>query len=249
MITLKSATELKYMRDAGKVVAGAHQEVKKSIKPGVTTAELDRLAENFILAEGASAAFKGLYDFPAATCISVNEQVVHGIPDKKTVLAEGDIVSVDIGAGIHGYFGDSAKTFPVGEIDSEAARLLRVTEESLFKGIEQAQTGKRLSDISHAVQKHAEAAGFSVVRDYVGHGVGSKMHEDPQIPNFGRPGHGPRLRAGMTLAIEPMINMGTYEVKTLLNNWTVVTKDGKLSAHFEHTVAITDDQPEILTKL
>lgn len=249
MITLKSETEMVYMRDAGKVVAGTHKEVAKAVKPGVTTAELDRVAENYILSSGAIPAFKGLYDFPATICASINEQVVHGIPSSKVVLENGDVVSVDIGAKINGYYGDSAMTLPVGEISSEAARLLKVTEESLYKGIEKAVNGNRLYDISHAVQTHAEKEGFSVVRDYVGHGVGTKMHEDPQIPNFGRPGRGPRLRTGMTLAIEPMINMGTYEVKTLLDNWTVVTKDGKLSAHFEHTVAITDAQPEILTKL
>ncbi len=248
MITLKSERELTYMRDAGKVVAGAHQEIAKALHPGSTTAELDRLAEDYIIAKGAKPAFKGLYGFPATICASPNEQVVHGIPGLR-VLENGDIISVDIGAEINGYFGDSAVTLPVGQISEEANRLLEVTKESLHLGIEKAVDGNRLSDISHAVQNHAEKAGFSVVRDYVGHGIGTKMHEDPQVPNFGRPGRGPRLRTGMTLAIEPMINMGTYEVKTLLDNWTVVTRDGKLSAHFEHTVAITDAEPEILTKL
>ncbi len=248
MITLKSEKELAYMRDAGRVVAGAHRELAKAVKPGVTTAELDRLAEEFIIAQGARPAFKGLYGFPATICVSPNEQVVHGIPGLR-VLENGDIISIDIGSEINGYFGDSAVTLPVGEISSEAARLLAVTESSLFKGIEEARDGNRLSDISHAIQKHVEAHGFSVVRDYVGHGIGSNMHEEPQVPNFGRPGRGPRLKAGMTLAIEPMVNMGTHEVTTLLDNWTVVTRDRKLSAHFEHTIAITDKEPEILTRL
>ncbi|GBF31910.1 methionine aminopeptidase [Desulfocucumis palustris] len=248
MITLKSEKELTYMRDAGRVVAGAHRELAKAVKTGVTTAELDRLAEDFILARGARPAFKGLYGFPATICVSPNEQVVHGIPGLR-VLENGDIISIDIGSEINGYFGDSAATLPVGDISSEAARLLAVTESSLFKGIAEARDGNRLSDISHAVQKHVESHGFSVVRDYVGHGIGSSMHEEPQVPNFGRPGRGPRLRAGMTLAIEPMVNMGTHEVTTLPDNWTVVTRDRKLSAHFEHTIAITDKEPEILTKL
>ncbi|MCL6612208.1 MAG: type I methionyl aminopeptidase [Peptococcaceae bacterium] len=248
MITLKTEKELVYMRDAGRVVAGALEELAGAIKPGVATAELDRLAENFILAKGARPAFKGLYGFPATICASANEQVVHGIPSLR-VLESGDIISIDIGAEINGYFGDSAATFPVGEVDEETKRLLKVTEESLYLGIAQAVEGNRLSDISHAVQTHVEKNGFSVVRDYVGHGIGRSMHEEPQVPNFGRPGRGPRLKAGMTLAIEPMVNMGTYEVQTLPDNWTVVTKDMKKSAHFEHTVAITDGKPEILTRL
>lgn len=248
MITLKSEKELAYMRDAGKVVAGAHKELAKAVKPGVTTAELDRLAEEFILAKGARPAFKGLYGFPATICASPNEQVVHGIPGLR-VLENGDIISIDIGAEINGYFGDSAVTLPVGYISEEAVKLLEVTEGALFAGIDMARDGNRLSDISHVVQKYAESRGFSVVRDYVGHGIGSSMHEEPQVPNFGRPGRGPRLKAGMTLAIEPMVNMGTHEVKTLTDNWTVVTRDMKLSAHFEHTIAITDSEPEILTRL
>jgi len=248
MITLKTEKELAYMRDAGRVVAGALEEIATAVKPGVTTADLDRLAESFILAKGARPAFKGLYGFPATICASANEQVVHGIPSLR-VLENGDIISVDIGAEINGYFGDAAVTLPVGQIDEETKRLLKATEESLYLGIAKAVEGNRLSDISHAVQTHVEKNGFSVVRDYVGHGIGRSMHEEPQVPNFGRPGRGPRLKAGMTLAIEPMVNMGTYEVRTLPDNWTVVTKDMKKSAHFEHTIAITNGEPEILTRL
>ena len=248
MITLKTEKELDYMRDAGRVVAGALKELAGAVKPGVTTAELDRLAESFILARGARPAFKGLYGFPATICASANEQVVHGIPSLR-VLENGDIISIDIGAEINGYFGDGAATFPVGRVDEETQRLLKVTEESLYLGIAQAVEGNRLSDISHAIQDHVEKNGFSVVRDYVGHGIGKNMHEEPQVPNFGRPGRGPRLNSGMTLAIEPMVNAGAYEVRTLPDNWTVVTKDMKKSAHFEHTIAITDGKPEILTRL
>jgi methionyl aminopeptidase len=248
MITLKTEKEIAYMRDAGRVVAGAHRELASAVKPGVTTAELDSIAESFILAKSARPAFKGLYGFPSTICASPNEQVVHGIPGLR-VLENGDIISIDIGAEINGYYGDSAVTLPVGEIDGDTRLLLKVTEESLYQGIEQAVKGNRLSDISHAVQKHVESNGFSVVRDYVGHGIGRSMHEEPQVPNFGRAGRGPRLEAGMTLAIEPMVNMGTHEVRTLQDNWTVVTRDMKKSAHFEHTIAITDDKPEILTRL
>lgn len=236
------------MRDAGKIVARTLDEIKQAVCPGVTTQELDDIAEKLIARQGAIPAFKGYHGFPACICASVNEEVVHGIPGLRK-LKDGDIISIDVGAVINGYYGDSALTLPVGSVSAEAARLLEVTEESLYKGIEQAKDGNRLSDISHAVQSHVEAQGFSVVRDYVGHGIGSSMHEEPQVPNFGRPGRGPRLRPGMTLAIEPMVNTGGYEVRTLLDNWTVVTKDSSLSAHFEHTIAITDTGPEILTKL
>lgn len=236
------------MRAAGKVVAIALEEVGKAVKPGVTTAQLDEVAREAIVKEGAVPAFKGLYGFPGNICLSVNSEVVHGIPGKHK-LKEGDIVSVDVGALIEGYNGDAAKTFPVGKISDEVAMLLKVTEESLYEGIRQAVPGNRLGAISHAVQVHAEAAGFGVVRDYVGHGIGRNMHEDPQIPNFGPPDKGPVLKAGMVLAIEPMINLGTYKVKTLGDDWTVVTLDGKPSAHFEHTVAITENGPDILTKI
>lgn len=247
MITRKSTRELRYMRDAGRVVANVFQELEKAVRPGVTTGELNRLAEDFIIRQGARPAFKGLYGFPAAICTSVNEQVVHGIPGLRKLEA-GDIISIDIGAEINGYFGDAAVTFPVGDISPEACRLLDVTRDALYAGIDVARTGNRLSDISHAIQSYVEKHGFSVVRDYVGHGIGRKMHEDPQVPNFGRPGRGPRLEPGMTLAIEPMVNAGTYEVVTLDDGWTVVTRDGSLSAHFEHTVAITNGAAEILTR-
>lgn len=246
MIILKSDRELQYLYDAGQVVANTHKELKKALKPGMTTKELDSIAEDYILKCQATPTFKGYNGFPASICASVNDEVVHGIPSLRQVKS-GDIISIDIGATLNGYVGDSAVTLPVGEIDSEVQRLLDVTEESLYKGIEQAQVNNRLSDISHAVQEHAESKGFSVVRDFVGHGIGRNMHEDPQVPNYGRPGRGPRLKAGMAIAIEPMLNMGTYEVDTLANNWTVVTRDNKLSAHFEHSIAITDDGPWILT--
>lgn len=236
------------MRDAGRVVAEAFEILKDMVEPGVSTKELDAKAEDFIRSRGARPAFKGYGGFPATLCTSVNEEVVHGIPSLRN-LENGDIISIDCGAVINGYVGDSAITLPVGVVSSEALKLLKVTEESLYAGIAQAVEGNRLSDISHAVQQCVESQGMSVVRDYVGHGIGSQMHEDPQIPNYGPPGRGPRLKKGMTLAIEPMVNLGTFEVRTLSDNWTVVTLDGRLSAHFEHTIAITDDTPEILTKL
>lgn len=248
MIILKSEREINYMRDAGKIVAKALSEVKKAVKPNVTTLELDGIAEKYMKSCGAIPAFKGYHGFPGNICSSVNEEVVHGIPGLKK-LKSGDTVSVDIGAVINGYYGDAALTFPVGDIHPDVQQLLDVTEQSLYKGIEQAITQNRLSDISHAVQKHAESFGYGVVRDYVGHGIGRNMHEDPQVPNYGAPGRGPRLKPGMTLAIEPMINMGTHEVETLTDNWTVITSDRKRSAHFEHTIVITHDGPEILTKL
>lgn len=248
MIILKSQRELNYLRDAGKIVAETLNEVKKAVKPDVTTLELDRIAEQYIKSKGAVPAFKGYHGFPGNICASVNEEVVHGIPGLKR-LETGDNVSIDIGAIINGYNGDAAITVPVGAVDAEVEKLIEVTEQSLYKGIEKALAGNRLSDISHSIQTYAEKHGFGVVRDFVGHGIGRNMHEDPQIPNYGLPGRGPRLKPGMTLAIEPMINAGTHEVKTLKDNWTVVTVDGKRSAHFEHTIAITDGGPEILTKL
>lgn len=248
MIILKSDHEIQSMRAAGRVVALVIEALKKAVAPGVTTGELDRLAEQIIRAEGALPSFKGYGGFPASICASINEEVVHGIPGMK-VLKNGDIISIDVGAQVEGFHGDAAVTIPVGQIDTEVARLLTVTEESLLQGIAQAREGQRLSDISHAVQTHVEKHGFSVVRDYVGHGIGRAMHEDPQIPNFGPPGRGPRLRAGMVLAIEPMVNAGTFAVETLADGWTVITCDQKPSAHFEHTVAITADGPVILTRL
>jgi methionyl aminopeptidase len=248
MIILKSDREIDYLRDAGKIVAETLREVKNVAKPGVSTLELDQIAEKYIKSRGATPAFKGYHGFPGNICASINEEVVHGIPGLRK-LKTGDNVSIDIGAVINGYNGDAAITVAVGDVDPEVQRLLDVTEQSLYKGIEQAVVGNRLGDISHAIQSHAERYSYGVVRDYVGHGIGRNMHEDPQIPNYGNPGRGPRLKSGMTLAIEPMINMGTYEVQTLDDDWTVVTLDGKQSAHFEHTIAITGDRPEILTKL
>jgi len=234
------------MREAGKVVAEVLDQIAEMIKPGLTTAELDRMAEEYILSKGAKPAFKGLYGFPYTICASVNEQVVHGFPSLRT-LQDGDIISIDVGAEINGYFGDYARTFAVGDISSKLQRLLDVTRASLSEAISVARSGNRLSDISNAVQVYVEKNGYSVVRDYVGHGIGTKMHEEPQVPNFGKPGRGPRLKAGMTLAIEPMVNMGDYHVQTLLDKWTVVTMDGQPSAHFEHTIVITDGEPVILT--
>ena len=237
------------MREAGRVVAQAHALVGELIRPGISTLDLDRAVEEFLLKQNAIPAFKGYQGYPASICASVNEVVVHGIPSKNIVLEEGSIISVDIGAFVDGFCGDSAWTYPVGEVEPEVRNLLQATEEALFRGIEQAKVGNRLSDISHAVQKRAEEDGFSVVRDFVGHGIGRQMHEAPQIPNFGPPGRGPRLKNGMTLAIEPMVNVGSYHVQVLEDNWTVVTRDNKWSAHFEHTIAITDEGPVILTLL
>ena len=246
MIVLKTERELAYMRDAGRIVGQTLQEIKKAIAPGVTTKELDRIADQYIRRSGAVPAFKGYCGFPANICTSINEQVVHGIPGSRQ-LRDGDIISLDIGTKLNGYYGDAAITAPVGDIESELAELLSVTEQALSKGIAQAIEGNRLSDISHAVQLHAESHGYGVVRDYVGHGIGQRMHEDPQIPNYGPPGRGPLLKSGMTLAIEPMINLGSPDVEVLADDWTVVTTDRKVSAHFEHTVAVTAGGPQILT--
>ena len=248
MIHAKSSREIQYMRDAGRIVAQTHEELAKAVKPGVGTKELDQIAEDYIISKGAEPSFKGYRGFPAAICTSVNHVVVHGIPGLETVK-NGDIISIDIGVVINGYHGDAARTIPVGEISATTEKLLQVTEESLYKGIEQTVIGNRLSDISHAVQTHAEGNGFSVVRNYCGHGIGRSMHEEPQILNYGDPGHGPRLKAGYCLAIEPMVNVGTHGVSVLKDGWTVITNDKQLSAHFEHSVAITDDGPLILTEL
>lgn len=247
MIELKNPAQIERMRKAGKIVADTLELMRETVRPGITTGELDRLAEEYILKCGAIPTFKGYNGFPSALCTSVNEEVVHGFPGLRT-LQSGDIISIDCGATFDGYVGDSAITLAVGEISEDLQKLLRVTEEALMLGIPQAIKGNRLHDISHAIQTYVEAHGLSVVRDYVGHGIGRAMHEDPQIPNYGKPGRGPRLEIGMVLAIEPMINLGTYEVRTLSDHWTVVTKDGKASAHFEHTVAITENGPEILTR-
>ena len=247
MIIIKSNREVDLMREAGRIVGLALEKMRESVKPGMTTADLDRLAEEVIKGNGARPLFKGYGGFPANICTSINEEVVHGIPSSLRLLKSGDIISIDIGAEKNGYCGDAAVTLAVGEVDQEALRLLEVTNTSLQKGIEQALEGNRLTDISHAVQVYAESNGFSVVREYVGHGIGRDMHEDPKVPNYGEPGRGPRLTPGMVLAIEPMVNMGTYHVEVMDNDWTVVTQDRKLSAHFEHSVAITDNGPRILT--
>ncbi|MGG7059452.1 type I methionyl aminopeptidase [Clostridium nigeriense] len=246
MIFIKNNKEIDLMRKAGKIVAETLLLVEEKVRPGITTAELDRIAEEFITKHGAKPSFKGLYGFPASLCISVNEQVVHGIPGGY-VLKDGDIISVDCGANINGFHGDAARTFAVGNISEEANKLINVTKESFFKGIEYAKVGNRLTDISHGIQSYVEASGFSVVRDFVGHGIGRVVHEDPEVPNYGLPGRGPKLVEGMALAIEPMVNVGSYKVKTLSNDWTVVTSDGSLSAHYENTIVILPDGPEILT--
>jgi methionyl aminopeptidase len=249
MITIKSKREIALMREAGRIVALAHQAVKENVKPGMTTLEVDQLVEHVIRSNHAIPSFKGYGGFPGSACTSINEQVVHGIPSKKVVLKEGDIISVDIGAIYKGYHGDSAWTYPVGQISEEAQRLIDVTKQSLFEGLKMAKAGNRLTDISHAIQTYAESFGYSVVREFVGHGVGKNLHEDPQIPNYGPPGRGTLLKTGMTFAIEPMINEGRKEVKVLKDNWTAVTVDGKLSAHYEHSVLITEDECIILTTL
>ena len=247
MIVLKTSRELAIMKEACKISAGALQTVAKAVKPGVSTAELDRLAEEYIRSMGAKPNFKGYQGFPATACISINNEVIHGIPTKKRVLKEGDIVSVDLGAEYMGYHGDNAATFAVGEISDEAKRLMDATREALYEGIKAARAGGRIGDISNAVQSYVEERGFSVVRQFVGHGIGTHLHEEPEVPNFGGAGHGPRLLPGMTLAIEPMVNAGKFGVKVLPDGWTTVTLDGSLSAHFEHTVLITTDGPQILT--
>lgn len=247
MIILKSPREIAMMRDAGRIAGEVRELLRQSVRPGITTRELDQIAETFIRKAGGVPTFKGYNGFPGSICASINEEVVHGIPGDR-VLAEGDVISIDVGVTYRGFVGDTAVTIPVGTVSDQAQQLLQVTDESLGKAIEQCRAGKHLSDLGHAVQTWVEAHGFSVVRDYVGHGVGQSMHEDPQIPNFGPPGMGPVLRAGMVLAIEPMVNTGTWEVKTLDDHWTVVTLDGGLSAHFEHTVAITDGDPAVLTR-
>lgn len=248
MISIKSAKEIEMMRIAGRIVAETHEKLKEVIKPGITTKELDVIAEEYIRSSGALPAFKGFHGFPASICASVNEQVVHGIPGS-IILKDGDIVGIDIGAIYEGFYGDAARTHGIGTISSDAQRLIKVTQESFSAGIAHAREGNRLSDVSHAIQSYVESHGFSVVRDLVGHGIGRSMHEDPQIPNYGTAGRGPRLAAGMALAIEPMVNQGKYAVKTLNDGWTVVTADRSLSAHYENTIIITKDAPEVLTLL
>lgn len=248
MIIIKSEREVELMREAGQIVAETHALLAEVIKPGITTAEIDRIAEEHILKSGAIPAFKGYQGFPATVCVAVNEQVVHGIPGDVR-LEEGDIIGLDLGTLKNGYYGDAARTLPVGKVSPMAQKLIEVTKEALAQGIAQAIPGNRLTDISHTIQEYAESNGFSVVRQYVGHGIGRQMHEAPQVPNYGSPGRGPRLKKGMALAIEPMINVGGYAVKILADRWTVVTADGSLSAHYEDTIAITDGKPLILTQL
>jgi len=247
VIVCKSAAEIERMRTANELVANVLAELAGMVAPGVTTADLDVAAERLVRAAGAEPAFKGYRGYPCTLCASVNEQVVHGIPSARA-LAEGDIISLDMGVKLNGFYGDSAVTVPVGRVSEEAEKLLRVTRESLAKGIEQVQLGGRISDIGHAIQEHVEAHGFTVVREFVGHGIGAALHEDPQIANYGEPGRGPRLAEGMVLAIEPMVNVGRPAVKVLSDGWTAVTKDGSLSAHFEHTVAVTKTGPLVLTR-
>ncbi|KPV57104.1 methionine aminopeptidase [Paenibacillus sp. A3] len=246
MIICKSAAELELMREAGRIVAETHRVLRQAIQPDITTKQLDQIAEDFIRSQGAIPSFKGYNGFPGSICASVNDELVHGIPSQRK-LKDGDIISIDIGAEYKGYHGDSAWTYGVGEISDTARKLLEVTERSLYAGLAEAKPDARLYTISHAIQKVIEDEGFSVVREYVGHGIGTKLHEEPQIPNYGIPGRGPRLKPGMVLAIEPMVNVGERYVKTLEDNWTVVTVDGTLCAHFEHTIAITPDGYEIFT--
>ncbi|MDD5465097.1 MAG: type I methionyl aminopeptidase [Candidatus Omnitrophica bacterium] len=247
MIFLKSPEDLEMLKRSGKILAAVMRKVEKIVQPGITTLDIDRLSQELIIKENAVAAFKGYKGFPAASCVSVNEEIVHGIPGPR-VLLEGDIVSIDLGVNYQGYFSDMAVTLAVGRIDESRKKLIAVTRQSLDTGIKQARVGNNLTDISHSIQTFVEAQGFSVVRQFVGHGIGAALHEDPEIPNFGQPHSGPLLKSGMVLAIEPMINMGGWECLILDNGWTAVTKDGAPSAHFEHTVAVTDKGPVILTQ-
>jgi methionyl aminopeptidase len=248
LIILKSKHEIETMALACRIVAEVLREIRKRVVPNITTMALDEFVEDYICSKGAIPAFKGYRGYPASLCTSVNEQVVHGIPSS-TALRDGDIISLDIGVHYRGFYGDAAITLPVGDVSAEAKKLLSVTEEALYLGIERAVSGNRLFDISSAIQNHVEKEGFAVVRSFVGHGIGRQLHEEPQLPNFGRPGEGPALREGMTLAIEPMVNSGGHEVEILSDGWTAITGDRRLSAHFEHTVAITSNGPEILTKI
>ena len=246
MIIIKNGHDLEAMRQACRITAAARALAGEMVRPGVSTKEIDKAVHDFIVAQGAKPSFLGYHGFPASTCISVNSTVVHGIPNGY-VLKDGDIVTVDVGAYYKGFHGDCAATYPCGTVSAEAEKLIAVTKQSFFEGIRFATRGHRVSDISHAIQTYVESNGFSVVRSFVGHGVGAQLHEDPEVPNYGAPGRGPRLLPGMTIAVEPMVNVGTYDVKILKDGWTVVTSDGKLSAHYENTVLITDGEPEILT--
>ena len=248
MIVLKTGRELKIMREACRISAEALKLAGSAVEPGVTTAELDKIAEKYILSQGAVPNFKNYNGYPATACISINNEVIHGIPSKKRVIQAGDIVSIDLGAKFEGYHGDNAATFACGDVSAEAKRLMDTTRESLYEGISAAVSGGRLGDIGAAIQQYVEKRGYSVVRQFVGHGIGTQLHEAPEVPNFGTQGRGIRLMPGMTLAIEPMINVGHYDVKVMPDGWTVLTKDGSLSAHFEHTIVITPDGPQIMTK-
>ena len=247
MIRVKTPKEIDLMRTAGEITAAARALAGKMVAPGVTTLEIDKAVHDYIVSRGAYPTFLGYGGYPASVCISINDVVIHGIPDRR-VIQEGDIVSIDVGATKDGYVGDCAATFAAGKISQEAERLIRVTEQSFWEGMKYARAGCRVSDIGHAVQEYVEANGFSVVRDYVGHGVGAKMHEDPEVPNYGRPGHGPRLVKGMTIAVEPMVCAGDYAVHVLSDGWTVKTLDGSLAAHYENSIVITDSEPIILTR-
>ena len=247
MVILKTARELAAMREAGRISQRALREAGKAVEPGVSIAEIDSIVRSYIEKQGATPSFLGYGGFPASACISVNNVVIHGIPSKQQILKNGDIVSIDVGAHLAGYHGDNAWTFACGDVSREAKALMDATREALFEGIAQALAGNRIGDIGHAVQQYVEARSYSVVRDYVGHGVGAKLHEDPSVPNYGTPGRGVRLLPGMVIAIEPMVNMGTHKVRVLDDDWTTVTADGKLSAHFEHTIAVTSNGPVILT--
>lgn len=249
MIVLKTSRELALMKEACRISAEALKIAGQAVEPGVTTAQIDKIAYDYIISQGAQPNFLHLYGFPATACISINEEVIHGIPSESRVIKEGDLVSIDLGAKINGYNGDNAATFAAGKISPEAERLCDTTREALYEGIKKAVAGGRIGDIGSAIAGYCEQRGYSVVRDYTGHGIGAKLHEGPEVPNFGTPGRGIRLLPGMTIAIEPMINEGRAQVKTLSDGWTVKTVDGKLSAHFEHTVAITQDGPVILTEL
>lgn len=246
MIVIKSSNEIELILESGKIVELAHQAIRNAIKPGVTTGELDAIAEKVIVENGATPSFKGYHGYPGSICASVNDEVIHGIPGN-VVLKSGDIISIDIGAYKNGFHADAAKTHPVGTVSKQALDLIKTTEECFFEGLKYCRLGYRLSDISHAIQVYAESRGYGVVKDFVGHGVGRQLHEDPPIPNYGEPGRGPRLQAGMVLAIEPMINQGDYRVRVLDDEWTVVTKDNMLSAHYEHTVVITEGEPILAT--
>ncbi len=249
MIIIKSANEIKKIKASCRIVAEVLDSLKQIIRPGISSFDIESYVDEQIRRRNAIPAFKGYRGYPSSVCISINDQVVHGIPSPKNILKEGDIVSIDMGVLLDGFYGDGALTIPVGNISTRAADLIRITEESLYIGIGKAVVGNRISDISFAIQNHVESNGFSVVRAFVGHGIGRSLHEEPQVPNFGKPGQGPRLKEGMTLAIEPMVNEGTPDVRILEDGWTAVTADGKLSAHFEHTIAITKNGAEILTKL